>query len=81
MLANVLRSEQAIAVSIQIIRVFNRMREVLLTHPELLQKLERLEGRLAGHDEEIQAIFDHLTALVSPVEQPRRPVGFRPGEA
>jgi phage regulator Rha-like protein len=31
MLANVLRSEQAIAVSIRIIRVFNRMREVLLS--------------------------------------------------
>jgi phage regulator Rha-like protein len=81
MLANVLRSEQAIAVSIQIIRVFNRMREVLLTHQELLQKLERLEGRLAGHDEEIQAIFGHLTALVSPTEHHHRPVGFRPGEA
>ncbi|MCB0794249.1 MAG: ORF6N domain-containing protein, partial [Flavobacteriales bacterium] len=43
MLANVLRSEQAISVSIQIIRVFNRMREVLLSHQEILQKLEQLE--------------------------------------
>jgi len=81
MLANVLRSDQAIAVSIHIIRVFSRMREVLLSHQEVLRKLEELEGRLTGHDEEIQAIFDHLTALVSPVERPRRPVGFRPGEA
>jgi hypothetical protein len=81
MLANVLRSEQAIAVSIQIIRVFNRMREVLFTQRELLQKLEHLEGRLTGHDEEIQAIFDHLTALVSPAEQSRKPIGFKPGEA
>jgi len=78
MLANVLRSEQAIAVSIQIIRVFNRMREVLLTHRELLQKLEQLEGRITGHDEEIQAIFDHLTELVSPMEQSRKPIGFKP---
>ena len=57
------------------------MREVLLSHRDILQKLEQFEGRLTGHDEEIQAIFDHLTALVSPVEQPRRPVGFRPDEA
>lgn len=78
MLANVLRSEQAIAVSIQIIRVFNRMREVLLTHRELLKKLEQLEGRITGHDEEIQAIFDHLTELVSPTEQARKPIGFKP---
>ena len=78
MLANVLRSEQAVAVSILIIRVFNRMREVLLSHRDILQKLEQLEGRLTGHDEGIQAIFDHLTELVSPTEQARKPVGFKP---
>ena len=77
MLANVLRSEQAVAVSILIIRVFNRMREVLLSHRDILQKLEQLEGRLAGHDEEIQAIFDHLTELISPTELARKPVGFK----
>ncbi len=77
MLANVLRSEQAVAVSILIIRVFNRMREVLLSHRDILQKLEQLEGRLTGHDEEIQAIFDHLTELISPTELARKPVGFK----
>ena len=80
MLANVLRSEQAIAVSIQIIRVFNRMREVLLSHREILQRQEQLEGRVTGHDE-IQAIFDHLTELVAPAEQMRKPIGFKPNEA
>ncbi len=78
MLANVLRSEQAIAMSIHIIRVFTRMREVLLSHQVILQKLEQLEGRLTGHDQEIQAIFDHLTELVSPTEQRREPIGFKP---
>lgn len=77
MLANVLRSEQAIAVSIHIIRVFTRMRDVLLSHREILQKLEQPEARLTGHDEEVQAIFDHLTELVSPTEQARNPIGFK----
>ena len=82
MLANVLRSERAIAMSIHIIRVFSRMREVLLSHREILQKLEQLEDRLSGHDEEIQAIFDHLTELVSPAaDHQRKPIGFKPGEA
>ncbi|MCB0767506.1 MAG: ORF6N domain-containing protein [Flavobacteriales bacterium] len=87
MLANVIRSDQAIAVSIHnlsrlsgIIRVFTRMRELLLTHHEVLQKLEELEGRLSTHDEEIQAIFDHLTALVSPAQRPGRPIGFKPSD-
>ena len=81
MLANVLRSEQAISMGIHIIRVFTRMREVLLSHREILQKLEQLEGRVTGHDEEIQAIFDHLTELVSQPESPRRSIGFKPYEA
>ncbi len=78
MLSSVLNSEQAILVNIHIIRVFSRMREVLLSHREILQKLEQLEGRITGHDEEIQAIFDHLTELVSPTEQTRKPIGFEP---
>lgn len=79
MLSSVLNSEQAILVNIQIIRVFTRMREVLLSHREILQKLEQLEGRVDGHDEEIQTLFDHLTALVSPA--PRKAIGFKPDEA
>ena len=78
MLSSVLNSEQAILVNIQIIRVFTRMREMLLSHQEILQKLEQLEGRVTGHDEEIQAIFDHLTELVAPATQPRKPIGFNP---
>lgn len=79
MLSSVLNSGQAILVNIHIVRVFSRMREVLLSHREILQKLEQLEDRLSGHDEEIQAIFDHLTELVSPAaEQPRKPIGFKP---
>ena len=79
MLSSVLNSKQAILVNIHIIRVFSRMREVLLSHREILQKLEQLEERLSGHDEEIQAIFDHLTELVSPAaEQPRKSIGFKP---
>jgi len=88
MLANVLRSEQAVAMSIHIIRVFTRMRELLLSNNnnDVITKLTELEGRLTSHDEEIQAIFfrsiaEHLTALVSPTEQARKPIGFKPGEA
>jgi hypothetical protein len=57
------------------------MREVLLSNSDVVAKLKELEGRLTGHDEEIQALFDHLTELVSPAEQHRKPIGFKPGEA
>ena len=81
MLSSVLGSEQAILVNIHIIRVFTRMREVLLSHREILQKLEQLEGHITGHDDEIQAIFDHLTELTAPQEVPRRSIGFKPYDA
>jgi len=81
MLSSVLNSEQAILVNIQIISVFTRMREMLLSHREILHKMEQLEGRVTGHDEEIQALFDHLTALVSSTEHPRKAIGFKPHEA
>lgn len=80
MLPSVLNSEQAILVNIHIIRVFTRMRELLLAHQEVLQELEELEGRLSTHDTEIQAIFDHLTALVTPAQRPGRPIGFKPSD-
>ena len=80
MLANVLRSERAIAVSIHIIRVFARMREVLLANRDVLQKLEQLETRIGGHDEEIQALFDHLTRRWKDLFNAQF-IGFKPDDA
>jgi hypothetical protein len=60
-----LNSDRAIAVNIQIVRIFTRMRELLLTHKDLLVKLERIEkqlikqeGKLKKHDEDIRLILD-----------------------
>jgi len=78
MLANVLRSGRATAMSIRIIELFVRMRDAFISHQGILQKLEQLEGRVSSHDEEIQALFDHLTAMISGAEQSRRSIGFKP---
>lgn len=49
MLSNVLRSERAVLMSIQVIRVFTRMREMLLTHKDLLLELEKLRNTSKEH--------------------------------
>ncbi len=49
MLSSVLKSKTAVAVNIQIIRVFTRMREMLLTHKDLLLELERLRNTSKEH--------------------------------
>jgi hypothetical protein len=87
MLSSVLNSKTAIEVNIQIIRIFTRMREVLSTHKDILLKLEHIEkqllrqdGHLHKHDEEMQMIFEVLKQLLSPVNPPRKRIGFKPEE-
>jgi len=43
MLSSVLKSETAIRVNIQIIRVFTRMREMIMTHKDILLQLEKID--------------------------------------
>ena len=63
MLSNVLRSKQAIAMSIRIIQVFVRMRAVLSTQSELLLKLEKLSGTVSHHNRDIKVIFGQLRRM------------------
>jgi hypothetical protein len=77
MLSSVLKSETAIHVNIRIIRVFTKMRELLLTHKDILLQLEKIEKKLTGHDEDIELIFQYLKQLLNPPQSPRRKIGFR----
>ena len=77
MLSSVLNSETAIRVNIQIIRVFTRMRQMLISHKEILLQLEKMERKLTGHDKEIHLIFRYLKQLLNPPQQPRRKIGFK----
>lgn len=84
MLSSVLNSKTAIEVNIRIIRVFTRMREILLTHNDIMLKLEQLEkrimnqdGKLKKHEREMQIIFKALTELLHPKQEPMRKIGFK----
>jgi len=63
MLSSVLKSELAIMVNIQIMRVFTKMHELAETHKEILQKLEQLEKKDIDHDQKIMLIFEYLKQL------------------
>lgn len=77
MLANVLKSEQAITMSIRIIEIFVKLREVLLTHKDILLKLEKLERKAVSQDDNIKLIFEYLRELLNPKTAPMRPIGFK----
>ncbi len=78
-LANVLRSEAAIQMSIRIIEIFVRLREMIITHQDILKKLEALEGKISEHDEELKVLFMYLKNLLNPEYPPRVPIGFKSG--
>jgi phage regulator Rha-like protein len=82
MLSNVLKSERAIQMSIKIIDVFVKLREMLLTHKDILLQLEKLENQVIENSEDIRMIFTTLKQFLIPPEQSnRRRIGFhRPNE-
>jgi hypothetical protein len=79
MAASVLNTPVAIRVSIEIVRAFVRLRELLATHKELARKLEELEKK---YDAQFRAVFDAIRQLMEPPpERPRGRFGFRrPGD-
>src|SRR5437588_372203 len=69
MLSSVLKSERAIAVNIEIVRAFVRLRRLLQTHEELRQKLEALEHR---YDGQFAAVFQAIKQMMEPTKKERR---------
>ncbi len=60
MLASVLNTDRAIQVNIQLVRIFNKMREILLSNKELILELERLKGKMTEYDDYFLIIFEYL---------------------
>lgn len=77
MLSSVLKSQQAIAINIQIMRVFVKMRRLISEYKELLEKIESLEATQLNQDARIQEIYNLIKELLEPVYRERKPVGFK----
>jgi hypothetical protein len=80
MLSGVLKSAVAIQVHIQIIRVFTKMKELLLTHKDILLKLETLENDVTENKKDIAMIFKAVKQLLNPPVTPRKRIGFKPDD-
>ena len=80
MLSGVLKSTVAIQVHIQIIRVFTKMKELLLTHKDILLKLETLENDVTENKKDIAMIFNAVKQLLNPPATPRKRIGFKPDD-
>ena len=87
MLSSVLGSTRAIAVNIEIMRTFVRVRALAATHVDLAKRLAELEDKTEAlamnHDtfsrntrNQLKQIFDALRELMTPPDPPKRPIGF-----
>ena len=77
MLSCVLNSERAIEVNIKIMRIYTKLREMVLTNKDILLKLEQLEKHAVRNSEDIQLIFSALRQLLEQPNPPRRQIGFK----
>jgi phage regulator Rha-like protein len=79
MLANVLKSKQALDVSIRVIEIFVKMREYALTHKDILIQLAKLEKEVKGNSKDIANIFMVLKELIEKknTSPPRNRIGYK----
>ncbi|MCF8359973.1 MAG: hypothetical protein K9H26_14540 [Prolixibacteraceae bacterium] len=77
-LANVLRSEKATQISIRIIEVFVKMREMLTDTLSLKLDIEQIKKKLTNQDKNIELVFRYLDELIEKQEKPkpRKRIGF-----
>ena len=81
MLSSVLRTPRAIAVNIEIMRAFVRLRDLLATNKELATRFAaleaRIEKRLGDQDQAIVEILQAIRELMSPpASAPKGKIGF-----
>ena len=78
MLASVLNSERAIQVNIQIVRIFTKMKQLMVNYKKVLQRLGGLEAKTLKNSDEIQLIIEYLKKLTALQKQTeRKRIGFR----
>jgi phage regulator Rha-like protein len=77
-LSNVIKSGKAIEISIRIIEVFVKLREVLATHTELKLEVEKIKNTLENQGKNMELIFQYLDELIDKNEnqEPRKKIGF-----
>lgn len=57
-----------------IMRTFVKLREMIATHKDLVQKLDQLEQK---YDEQFRVVFEAIRQLMAPPENTSRKIGFK----
>ena len=79
MLSSVLNSKKSIAVNIQIMRVFTKLREMLADNLNLRLEIEEIKKKLSNQSKNIELVFNYLDELIEKKEnpKPRNKIGYK----
>ena len=79
MLSGILNSDRAIAVNIQIMRIFIRIRQMFIDNTELRLEVEKIKGKLDNQDKNMEIVFRYLDELIEVKNnpKPRKRIGFK----
>jgi hypothetical protein len=76
MLSSVLRSRTAVAVNIEIMRAFVRLRRASVVSQQLMNVVNELAKRVDIHDSAIKNLIEAISRLVAAPPGKKRPIGF-----
>ncbi|QDW27765.1 ORF6N domain-containing protein [Pedobacter sp. KBS0701] len=76
-LSNVLKSKQAVEVSIKIIDVFVQLRTMVLSNTEIRLEVEKIKKKVDNQDKNIEVIFRYFDELLEQKEKPRKEIGYK----
>ena len=81
MLASVLNSEHAIKVNVQIVRIYLKLHEIVLSNKDVLLEFEKIKNQISDHEVKIIYILEYLSqnnrAVQESKELARKKIGFR----
>jgi hypothetical protein len=79
MLSGILNSDRAIKVNIQIMRIFTKIREMLVENLSLRIEVEASKKKIDNQDKNIELVFSYLDELIDKHENPtpREPIGYK----
>jgi len=77
MLSAVLRTQRAVEMSIQIVRAFVKIRELLSNHKDLAARVEKLESAQREHTSVIGLLAEEIDEMKQVSEAPKRRIGFK----
>ena len=74
MAATILNSPRAVEMSIFVVRAFVKLREMIISHKDLKQKIEEMEKK---YDSQFKIVFTVIKELMTTPEKPARKIGFK----